>query len=133
MPRLDLTRALMAELAAVMRVPDLPQDPTGGYRLTVGPDTEVLVYGGDDVFVLMVVPIRTLPLEPEYGVMNWLLHGNMFNSDIAPFVVATDEAGMLILWGRLRIADFDGTTLARLIDNLADRAVKMRTEIGEAR
>ena len=129
MATLDRTRALMAELATVIGLPELPQDPTGGYHLTIG-ETDIFVYGGDDEFILVVVPIAPLPLNPDYALMSFLFHSNMFNSPVAPFVVATDEAGTLIQWGRLRIADFDGTTLARVIDNLADRAVEIRGEIG---
>ncbi len=41
MTALTRTRALMAELAAAIGLPALPQDDTGGFRLTVGADTEI--------------------------------------------------------------------------------------------
>lgn len=130
MPSLDRTRALMAELAAVIGAADLPQDPNGGYRLSVGDATDVLVYGGDDETILVVVPLGALPLATDYAVANYLLHLNMFNADTAPFVTATDDSGTLLLWGKLAIGDFDGTRLARLFDNLAEQAVKIRGEAG---
>ena len=129
MAALDHTRALMAELATVIGLPDLPQDATGGYQLTIG-DTDIFVYGGDDISILVVVPIAPLPENPEYALVSYLLHSNMFNSDIHPFVIATDDQGTLIQWAKLRIDEFNGTTLARAIDNVADRAEEIRKEIG---
>ena len=128
MATLDQTRALIAELAGVIGLPDIPQDETGGFHLTIG-EEDIYIFGGDDEFILLVVPIGKLPEHPQYAVVNYLLHSNMFNSDFAPFVIATDDSGTLIQWGRLRIEDFDGQTLAKAIDNLADRAAKLRGEL----
>jgi hypothetical protein len=131
MAALERTRALMDDLAGVIGVPELPQDPTGGYRLTIG-DGDVLIYGGNDEDILVVAPIGKLPVEPDYAVVSYLLQGNMFNSDYMPFVIAMDEGGALIQWAKLRIADFDGTKLATLLENLADRSAELRGEMAEA-
>lgn len=129
MVALDRTRALMAELAEVIGLPDLPQDATGGYRLVVAGETEILIYGGDDVTLLLVAPLAPLPTETAYPLANYLLRMNMFNAPTMPFTTAVDEGGAVILWGRIALADFDGTHLARLVDNLADLAADVRKEL----
>ncbi len=130
MASLDHTRALMAELAAVIGTAELPQDPSGGYSISVGTQTTVLIYGGDDEFILVVVPLGKLPLDPSYAVVTYLLGFNMFNSDTAPFVTATDEGGTLILWGKLRIDALDGKALGQVLDNLDGVATKIRDQAG---
>jgi hypothetical protein len=81
------------------------------------------------VRLLVVMPIAPLPTRPQFALVNFLLRGNMFDSDLAPFVIATDEEAMLIQWGRLEIGAIDGTTLAKVLDNLAARATSLRAEI----
>ena len=130
MATLEHTRSLIADVAKTIGLPEIPQDETGGYHLTIGDDSDVYLYGGDDDVILIVMPIALLPVKPQYALVNFMLRSNMFDSDMAPFQIATDESGMLIQWGRLKIADFDGTTLAKVIDNLADRATEIRKEIG---
>ena len=130
MPTLEHTRALIADLAKVIGLPEIPQDETGGYHLTIGDDNDVYLYGGDDEQILIVVPIAPLPVKPQYALVNYMLRSNMFDSEMAPFQIATDDSATLIQWGRLKIADFDGTTLAKVIDNLADRATELKKEIG---
>ena len=131
MTTLDRTRALMTELGSVIGLPDLPQDASGGYRLVVAGSTEVLIYGGDDVTILVVAPIAPLPVAPGYALVNYLFRINMFNADTMPFVTAVDEAGTLVFWGRIAIDDFDGTSLARLVDNVADKATELRKEVAQ--
>ena len=97
---LTKTRALMADLAKELKLPGLPQDDTGGFELTIGDDTTVLIYGGDDETMLVISPIGPLPDTPDYGLVSYLLRQNMFNSDVAPFQVAVDDGGGVILWAR---------------------------------
>lgn len=130
---LDHTRSLIAELATALGLPALPPEANGGFQLTIGGTTTVLIYGGDDATILVIVPLGPLPRRPDYGLVVYLLHSNMFNSDLTPFQVAVDEAGGLIVWGRLRIADFAGERLARLVGTLADRVGAMRQAIEEER
>ena len=131
MAALERTRALMDELAGVIGVPELPQEPTGGYRLTIG-EEDVLIYGGNDEEILVVAPFGKLPLEPDYALVSYMLQSNMFNSDYMPFVIAMDEGGGLIQWAKLRIAEFDGAKLATVLENLADRSAELRGEMAEA-
>jgi hypothetical protein len=130
MATLDKTRALIAELAKTIGLEEIPQDATGGWHLTIGDDGDAYLYGGDDVHILIVVPIAPLPTRPQFALVNYLLRSNMFDSDMAPFQIATDESAELIQWGRLVIADFDGVTLAKVIDNVSARAAEIRKEIG---
>ena len=62
--------------------------------------------------------------------MSWLLRNNLFDAATAPFVTAVDDDGALVFWGRLRIADIDGATLATVIDRVAEHVEMMRAEIG---
>jgi hypothetical protein len=131
MATLERTRALIADLAKTIGLAEIPQDETGGWHLTVGEDGDVFIYGGDDELMLMVVPIGPLPTRPQFALVNFLLRGNMFDSEYAPFQIATDDSATLIQWGRLTVADYNGVTLAKIIDNLTDRAAEIRKEIGE--
>lgn len=126
---LTQTRALIAALATAMQVPSLPPDNNGGIQLTIGENTNVLLYGGDDITLLAVAPLGPLPLPPGAAVTTYLLRLNMFNSAIEPFRVGLDEGGGLILWARLTIADFTGETLANLVDALADRVADIRQQL----
>ena len=123
----------MADLAAALGLPTLPQDDTGGFRLTVGEKTEVLLYGGDDESLLIIAPIAPLPMEPSYGLVVYLLRSNLFDSDVAPFQIAVDDGGSLIFWGRIRIAEMTGAALASLIDRLAERVTLIAGEVADSR
>lgn len=129
MPSLDKTRALVADLAKGTGLGDLPQDNNGGYHLTVGDGTDVFLYGGDDETILVVAPVAALPPDISYGLALYLLRVNAIGSDTAPFVLGADAQGGLVFWGRLRIADFDGASLASLIDAIAEQVGAFRTEI----
>jgi hypothetical protein len=131
MAALDRTRALIAGAAEVIGLPELRQDATGGYRLTIGGD-DVLIYGGDDEYVLIEAPIGKMRVGPDYATISYLLQSNMFNSDCMPFVIALDEGGNLIQWAKLRIAEFDGTKLATALENVAGRTAGLRGELTEA-
>jgi Tir chaperone protein (CesT) family len=127
---LERTKSLIAELATALGLPALAPDDTGGYHVTAGAGIDIYLYGGDDEEILIVAPLAPLPREPEYGLVLYLLRTNLFDSDVQPFQIATDNAGVLIFWGRVRIADLDGSRLAQLIDRVAARAGEIRTEIG---
>ena len=132
MATLEYTRPLIADLAKTIGLPEIPQDETGGWHLTIGGDNDVYIYGGDDELILVVMPIGPLPTQPTFALMNYLFRSNMFDSDMAPFQIATDESATLIQWGRLKVADLDGTLLAKIIDNLAERATEIQGELARA-
>jgi hypothetical protein len=131
MATLDLTRALIADLAKTIGLTELPQDESGGWHLSVGGTDDVYIYGGNDITFLVVMPIGPLPTRPSFALVNYLLRGNLFDSEYSPFQIATDENATLVQWGRLAVAEFDGAKLAKAIDNLTDRAIEIRKELGD--
>ncbi len=82
--------------------------------------------------MLIVAPVAPLPMEPGYGLVVYLLRSNLFDSDVAPFQIAADDTGALVFWGRVRIDAMTGTTLASLIDRVAERVTLIRGEIAGA-
>jgi hypothetical protein len=129
MTGLPKTRALYDELANELRVSSLPIDQNGGVQLTVGESTTVVMYGESDLSLLIVAPIAALPREPEYGLMAWLFRKNLYDSNLAPFRIATDANANLLLWGRVPLSDLTGASLAGLIDSLASEIETIRDEI----
>lgn len=128
---LTKTRSLIADLALVLELPGLPPDDAGGYRLSIGDDTTVLIYGQNDETLLVVAPLGPLPAEVGYGVTLYLLRMNMFNADIAPFRVAVDDGGGLILWASVPVEALTGDALAGLLGALAERVEEIRREVFE--
>ena len=129
---LEHTRALYADLAKTLGAAALPPDANGGIQLTIGEDTNVILFGENDVTLLVVAPVAALPRQPEYGVMLWLLRRNLYDSDMAPFQVACDEGGNLILWGRVPVEGMTGTALAGLLDAVAIESRRIRGEVEDA-
>ena len=129
MTSLDKTRALIAQLAAALGLPSLPSDNNNGTPLEIDGRT-VLIYGGDDESILLVAPVAPLPEEPGYGLTAYLLRKNLFQSDLAPFQVALDDGGTVVVWGRLQIADLDGAVLAAVLKRLAQRVGDIAGEMG---
>jgi hypothetical protein len=126
---LELVRALFAELAMVLGVADLPVDNNGAVQLTVGDDTAVALFAQLDRTLLIVLPLGPLPPMTDYTLAFWLLRRNLYASDLAPFTLACDEAGTLVLWGRVPLSDLTGESLAHLIDALAAEARRIQENI----
>lgn len=129
---MERTRALYAELAASLGLPELVPDANGGVQLEVGGDTTVILFGENDASLLAVAPIAALPDDPGAGLTLWLLRRNFYDSGIAPFVVACDTAGTLLLWGRVPMEGLTGARLAGLLDAVAAEARTIRKEVEEA-
>jgi hypothetical protein len=127
MTLLDQTTALIRGFASAVGVAALPTEDGGGYRITVGEDTHVLVYGGDDETILIVAPIMKLPFWSDYAVALYLLRINMIDSPVEPFRVAADAAGGLILWARLPIEQLV-SSFAVLANGLGRYVAVIRTE-----
>jgi hypothetical protein len=128
----DRSRALYAELAAALGVTELPADNDGGVQLTIGADTTVALFAEQDRTLLIVVPLAPLPRQTGYALAFWLLRQNLYISDLAPFTLACDAAGTLVLWGRVPLAELTGTSLATLIDAVANEARRIRAEVDAA-
>ncbi len=131
MSTLQKTKALFDQLAKELGVAALPIDSNGGVQLTVGESTTVVMYGESDLSLLIVAPIAALPREPEYGLMAWLFRKNLYDSNLAPFRIATDANANLLLWGRVPLTDLTGASLAGLIDSLASESATIRDEIDQ--
>lgn len=123
------THALFAALAKELSLPGLEPDAAGGVQLTVGDDLTVLVFGQSDGFVLIAAPAVALPREPDYATMLWLLQRNFYDSDLAPFRIAADAGGTLLLWGRVPVEGLTGAALAALVDAVAGEARRIRGEV----
>ncbi len=128
---LELTRALFAELATALGIPALTPDANGGIQLTIGADTNVVLFGENDITLLLVAPVAALPRAPDYGTMAWLFGRNFYTSDLAPFRIACDEAGTLVIWGRIPVDGLSGTQLAGLVDAVASEAGRIREAVAE--
>lgn len=128
----DLTRALYAGLATALGIPPLQPDANGGIQLTIGEDTQVILYAERDITLLLVVPIAPLPREADYATTTWLLAQNMYTSSLAPFRLACDERGTVLLWGRIPLDGLTGETLATLIDAVAAEATRIGAELADA-
>jgi hypothetical protein len=61
--------------------------------------------------------------------MSWLFRKNLYDSNLAPFCLATDANSNLVLWGRVPVASLTGVSLAGLIDSLASESETIRDEI----
>lgn len=123
------TSALFAALAQELGLPGLEPDASGGIQLTVGTDSSVFVFSQSDGFVLIAAPAVALPSEPDYAAVQWLLHRNFYDSDLAPFRIATDADGTLMLWGRVPVEGLSGAALAGLVDAVATEAKRIRSEV----
>jgi len=129
MAAIETTAQLLADLAKVIGMKELVLDANKGCHLTIGDDNDAYLYDIGDARVLVVVPVAKLPLKPDYALVSYLFRSNLFDSEFTPFQIATDDDGMILQWARLNVADYDGTILAKAIDNLAARATKLRGEI----
>lgn len=123
------TQALFADLAKTLGVAELPADDSGGIELSIGEDATVVLFAEDESTVMLVSPVMALPREPNYGQVAWLLRRNFYVSPLAPFRVACDPAGNLVIWGRVPIDGMTGSELAALVDAVASEADLMRSEL----
>lgn len=132
MSRLPRTRALYAELATSLGMAALIPDLNGGISLEVGEGNTVVLFGQDDVELLIVSPVAPLPPEPSYGQVVWLLRQNLYDAPLHPFRVASDANGTVLLWGRVPLESLNGAALAGLLDALAAEVERVRAELGGA-
>jgi hypothetical protein len=132
MPTRARTQALLEDLGRVLGLASAPRDGTGGVRLTLGGAVEVSIYEDHDDALLVVCPIAAMPRTVERALALSLFQDSLFSSDCAPFVIAADETGMLLLWGRLWTDDLDGSSLASLIEAVAGKVAELRATLHRA-
>ncbi|MBN9509814.1 MAG: type III secretion system chaperone [Alphaproteobacteria bacterium] len=125
----ERTRALYDDLARTLGVAALPADPSGSVQLSVGENSTVALFAEDEFTLLLASPVTALPRQVEYGRILWLLRRNFYDSPIAPFRVACDTAGSVVVWGRVPVEGMTGEQLAKLLDALAEEADLIREEI----
>lgn len=129
MPAFERTHALYADLARALGAEAFTPDDNGGIELTVGDDVTVVMYAQDDNDVLAVAPLAPLPADADFALANWLLRRNLYDSDLEPFRLATDDDGNVLLWGRVPLEGMDGERMAGVIDALAGAAREVRGEL----
>lgn len=123
------TQALYAELATALGVDTLPADEQGSVSITVGDDLTVLLFAEDEHSLMLVAPALGLPKALDYGRVLWLLQRNFHDSPLAPFRIACDQGGTLVIWGRVPVAGLSGEELAGVIGAVAGEAALIREEI----
>ena len=123
------TEALFAELAKTLGLDGLVADANGGVQLEVGDSTSVALFAEDEFTLLVVAPVTALPAQVDYGRVMWILRRNHYDSPIAPFRIACDRAGSIVLWGRLPVEGMTGEQLATIVDTLATEADLIRDEV----
>lgn len=125
----ESTQALYADLASALGVASLPADAQGSLSITVGEEDTVLLFAEDEYSVMLVVPVMGLPTALDYGRVLWLLQRNFYESPLAPFRIACDEGGGVLIWGRMPVEGLSGAQLAGLIEAVANEAALIREEI----
>lgn len=134
------TEALYADLAKALGVDGLPAGDDGSVAITVGnrsghdgedggADDTVLLFVEDEHTVMLVSPVMALPASLDYGRVLWLLQRNFHQSPLAPFRVACDQGGGIVIWGRMPVAGLTGQQLAGLIEAVAAESALIREEI----
>ncbi|MBC7942164.1 MAG: CesT family type III secretion system chaperone [Chitinophagaceae bacterium] len=131
MTELAHTQALLDELWPLLGLAALPLDARGGAALTLAAGVPVTLFGeAGDQTVLVVLTLGRLPPASDYAATAWLFKRNIFDSRLAPFVIAADAQGDLLLWSRLPLAGLSGKTLAAALDTLGAQAIRIRAEAG---
>jgi hypothetical protein len=123
------TEPLFADLAKTLGLDSLPADENGGIQLSVGENTTVVLFAEDENTLLVVSPVTALPQQLDYGRALWLLRRNFYDSPIAPFRVACDQAGSVVIWGRVPVEGLDAKQLLPFFDALAAEADLIREEV----
>jgi hypothetical protein len=123
-------QALFDQLASAIGVEALPANQDGGVQLSVGDNSTVVLFGEDEATLLVVSPVASLPKDINYGTVLWLLRRNFHDSPIAPFRVACDTVGGIVVWGRIPVDGMTGERLATLLDAIATEADLIREEVG---
>ena len=125
----ESTRNLYAELAKALGLASLPADERGTLQLNIGEAASVVLYPESEASLMVLSAVMPLPKTLDYGTLLWLLRRNFHDSPIAPFTVACDQAGTLVVWARVPMAGLTGETLAGLLDALGAETDLIREEL----
>lgn len=122
-------QALYTQLAKALGVESVPADAQGIVQLNVGDDGRVVLVPEDAHTLMLLSPVAALPPTMDRGTLLWLMRRNFHDSPLAPFRIGCDQAGNLIVWGRMPIDGLSGEQLAGLLDAVAAEAALIREEI----
>jgi hypothetical protein len=125
----ERARALYDDLARTLGGGPLPADANGSLQLSVGENSTVALFAEDEFTLLLATAVTALPRQVDYGRVLWLLRRNFHDSPIAPFRIACDAAGNIVVWGRVPVEGMTGEQLAKLLDALAAEADLIREEV----
>lgn len=123
------TKALYAELAAILGLDELTPNADGGVQLNVGDESVVLLFAEDAETLMVVSPVVDLPIGIDHGQALWLLRRNFYDSPLDPFRVSCDVDGQVVIWGRVPVEAMSGESLAELIDALGQEGEMIREQL----
>ena len=126
----ESSKRLFDEYAKTLGIASLPVEPSGFVQLTVGETATVLLYPESEESLLVVTPVAALPHKVDYGVVRWLLGRNFYDSPMAPFRVACDASGSVVVWGRVPVEALSAEGLAQLLNAVVDEGDLIRAELG---
>ena len=125
----ESTRRLYDELAKALGLDTLEADAHGSLQLNIGDNASVVMFAESEASLMILSAVMPLPHKLDYGTVLWLLRRNFHDSPIAPFTVACDKAGSIVVWGRVPVAGLSGETLAGLLDALGAETDLIREEL----
>jgi len=125
----DYVKALYADLAEAVGVEALTPDANGTVNIDLDTDVTVSVFAESPVAIMLAAAVLPLPQAVDYARALWLLRRNFHDSPIAPFRVACDEDGALVVWGRVPVEGLTGAQLAALIASVAEEVSLIREEL----
>jgi hypothetical protein len=125
----ESTRRMYAELARALGLDSLPADEQGSLQLNIGDSASVVMFAESEASLMVLSPVMPLPHTVDHGTLLWLLRRNFHDSPIAPFIVACDKAGTLVVWGRLQVEGLTGEALAGVLDALGAETDLIREEL----
>jgi Tir chaperone protein (CesT) family len=120
---------LYAELAKELGVDTIPADANGIVQLTIGENSTLVLVPEAADRLMVLSPVCTLPAQLDRGRVQWLLHRNFHNSELAPFRIACDDAGTVVIWGRIPVEGMSGENLAGWLDAVGAEGDLIRGEL----
>ncbi len=126
----ESSKRLFDQYAEMLGLASLPVEPSGFVQLAVGDSATVLLYPESEESLLVVTPVAGLPRKLEYGLVRWMLERNFYDSKLAPFRLACDGSGSIVVWGRVPVEELSAEGLAQLINAVVDESEIIREELG---
>jgi hypothetical protein len=120
---------LYADLANALGVAPLTPDGNGTVSLDISEDVAISIFAESPNSVMLASAALPLPAAVDYGRALWLLRRNFHDSPIAPFRLACDADGVIVVWGRVPTEGLKGEQLAALIKSLAEEISFIREEV----